>query len=255
MKTLTAVALGLGLLCAGGATARAQDKKAAEKAVLSPDGQRLVRVDETGKLRLWDLKTGTAKELPNGGANRLLTFSPDGKLLAGAGEGGFQIWDAETGQDFKFIADMFIPAAQVKKILVAQDPHFKTKYRLYVAGEKRIAMFEAATGSPYAQAILLDGQHMLGFAADGKTLVLGGGHKITLHSLSKSEVVQLPYHFVTGVRLSPDGKRLVVNYARPYTREVLYTALYDLEQRRQLVTMPRSQGQLLFGAEGKLAID
>jgi WD40 repeat protein len=265
LKTMATMALGLGLLLCGASAVRAQGKAAPDRAVLSPDGKRLVLVDEFDGLLLWDLAQGTKTQLANGSYHKMLTFSPDGKLLVGMGEKGFQVWDAEQGKEVKLIKDMFIPVAKAKKILMGRDQFGPGKsareYRLFVASDTSIVMFDGKTGFPYAQLIPLEGRQMLGFLSDGKTLVLGRGHplkdgnKIVLHYLHKQEVVNLPYSLVTDVRLSPDGKQLAVDYLRFGTTEVGYTALYDLEQRRELFTMPRSRGKIVFAPDSKLAIE
>ncbi|AFY44321.1 WD40 repeat domain-containing protein [Nostoc sp. PCC 7107] len=73
--------------------------------VISPNSKTVVGEDGfDGKIKVWDLITG--KELlvlDNQGAIavRKLSFSQDGKLVAGSGDDGIKIWNFETGEQIQ----------------------------------------------------------------------------------------------------------------------------------------------------------
>jgi WD40 repeat protein len=79
-------------------TLLAEPPGTARTVALSPDG-RLLAAAGDGEARLWEAETG--KELltlPVQGWSRSLSFSPDGGRLAVADGTGVKIWELETGQ-------------------------------------------------------------------------------------------------------------------------------------------------------------
>ncbi len=76
----------------------------------SPDGNTLAGGGSDGIVRLWDIKTGTEKQIPTGqiGDTRVV-FSPDGNTLATVPDIGHRqgrLWDVNTGKQLQeFTAD------------------------------------------------------------------------------------------------------------------------------------------------------
>jgi WD40 repeat protein/tetratricopeptide (TPR) repeat protein len=135
-------------------------------AVFTPDGTRLVVVDEKGVARFFDLKTSkmVLGPLPGAGEGRIV-FSPDGRYLA-TGQGSVTVWDAATGQ-------------------ALSKP-------LREAGSG-VAQF-----SPDGRRLLLD---------DGSVWDWATGRRIFQSpKRHQSETLYPP-------SLSPDGKRVLVNYS------------------------------------------
>jgi WD40 repeat protein len=64
---------------------------------LSPDGKRLAAASEDDTTRIWEIATGTETARINSSGG-VITFSPDGKLIALASETKANIWDAKSGQ-------------------------------------------------------------------------------------------------------------------------------------------------------------
>jgi len=71
-------------------------------AVFSRDGALLAAGDESGTVRIWDVKERTAaREIVLEEAARCLRFTPDGRFLATtAGIDGIKVWDVKTGRKF-----------------------------------------------------------------------------------------------------------------------------------------------------------
>ena len=76
----------------------------------SPDGETLasgsgdLANDANNTVRLWDVSTGTEKQVLTGhtDAVRSVAFSPDGQTLAsGSGDNTVRLWDVSTGTEIR----------------------------------------------------------------------------------------------------------------------------------------------------------
>ena len=73
---------------------------------LTADGLWLMILDDPGRLKVWDVKTGTLKhDLPGYFWADSVAFSPDGNMLASAGGSGSGviIWNPHTGKQIRTI--------------------------------------------------------------------------------------------------------------------------------------------------------
>lgn len=68
-----------------------------QRVAISPDGKTLASASLDTTVVLWELQTGQPKQTLKGGFPLSVTFSPDGKILAGGDSAGVMLWDAETG--------------------------------------------------------------------------------------------------------------------------------------------------------------
>lgn len=78
----------------------------------SPDGKHVLTGDMRNTIRLWDVKTGElirtfsdqlTEDIWMGDINSVV-FSPDGKLIAGAGGFSSHLWDAKTGEHLQVLS-------------------------------------------------------------------------------------------------------------------------------------------------------
>lgn len=171
--------------------------KPVQQVVFSPDGKRFaVFVKSSPKpLRVYDVATHqeiASCQQDKLDANRVLTFSPDGRRLYSGGEpaGAVSVWDADTGKlldtlatEQKFISSLAIqPGGAVaatggsRGIVCLWD--LKTKTRL---AWMQVNMKDPKTANRSEQAP----GPVVAFSADGKTLAAGGYQAITFWDVER----------------------------------------------------------------------
>lgn len=176
---------------------------------VSPDGRRAATVGgRNGQVRVWDLSEGKQQSTWNAAAtNRpsiyAVAWSPDGAVLATAGDSGLALWRPETGQ----LAQKVLTQASLTSVAFSADG-----CDLYALGwEGLIWAFDRATGKQ----LLEINTH--GFNAGGRLCVSPAGHVIAAsqneevtiwHPFAKARLARLLGHErVTGrPTISPNGK-------------------------------------------------
>ncbi len=148
---------------------------------ISPDSRLIASVGEDRRIRVWDLETSrdiwsVASNYPETGAvtvRQVLSFSPDGKLLAGCAEFGpnpsvpVKIWEATTGAE---VQSFHNPGGQINALAFSPDGA-----RLATASENRtVQVWDVETG----QNVLVLRGHIgaalsVAFSPDGTKLASG----------------------------------------------------------------------------------
>jgi WD40 repeat protein len=177
-------------------------------AALTPDGSLLATLF-SGKVLLLDAGGRLVSKFPLPSPDGLtgLAVSPDGKVVATAGQAGtVRLWDARAGNDLGTLAGHAGPVAAV-----AFSPDGR---RLVTGGEDHTArVWDAATGRELQvfrghEATVL----AVGFSPDGRRVVSGSGDGTLMlwYAGSGRETHALQGHTqgVTCAVFSPDGRRV-----------------------------------------------
>jgi WD40 repeat protein len=179
----------------------------------SPDGKRLFAAAGDGSVRAWEIPSKnlvyTWKELHRGGIWGM-ALSPDGKMLATAGEDDFaRLLDTEN---FKVLHEFAHPA-DVNGVVFSND----NKTLLTGCGDAVIRVFDVASSKEIRK---LEGHTNgsvtdLDFSPEGKLLASGGMDRtVRIWDLVDFERPKLKStvggfnEFVFGVAISPNGKWL-----------------------------------------------
>src|SRR5262249_18385014 len=140
------------------------------------DGKRLAVVEKGPSLSIWDVAQGKmVRRLAPRRGTSLLVWSPDGKVLATACDGGVQLWDTATGRR---IGQCDNPANTQAHSLA-----FLADNKVLAAGTcgAAVRLWDVPSGRDLAPT----GGHQnavsgLAFSRDGKTLYSAGGDGVRL---------------------------------------------------------------------------
>jgi len=107
---------------------------------ISPDGRTLAGALQNDSIALWDVASGRrVREIPKTGSrvqHYCLTFSPDGKLLAGTGTSGGGVWETASGRLISSLAEY-----QSDRRLL----QFVGESRLAILRQTRLVVMDLAT--------------------------------------------------------------------------------------------------------------
>jgi WD40 repeat protein/serine/threonine protein kinase len=178
-------------------------KDAGGSSVFSPDGKRLATSDDK-TVKIWDAQTG--QELLSLKGTDGVVFSPDGKRLASAGrgeEGMVKVWDAQTGQEL-----LSLKAAWSSNVVFSPDGK-----RLASASERHVKVWDAQTGQKLLSCKGHNGQiNSVAFSPDGKRLASAGWDRMVhvWDAQTGQELLTYKGHsgMIRSVAFSPDGNRL-----------------------------------------------
>lgn len=286
--------------------------KGVSAVAFSPDGRTLVTAGGDGSVRGWDAQTGQERRAFGKDLSwpQTIAWTRDGRLIAAAGQGGsIHIWDSATGADAREKASsppiweavmtpngrtaatwcldhtlrlwdaetgreqlrVELPKGKAGGLLLAPDGR---TLLLTVAGRKTsYDLVAKRMTTPPAQLAEADGR-LLGFAADGRTLLTADKDSVTLWDWPTGRArqkIRLPADSNPKVEmrcdhavLAPGGRTVAISRSRMWTSkigdfiqtngETLPTEFWDAstgERRRQLEVRAR---HTLFTADGQTVI-
>jgi WD40 repeat protein len=184
----------------------------------SPDGKKLATGGNAGIVNFWDMETG--RKLFSTGVHsfeiRRLAFSPDGNLLAMAGDSPdilVKTLDVRTGEEISTFTGHDDRGSGVADIVVSPDGEKVAT----VSGDGSLKIWDAKTGE---EALILIGAtnvNAVDFSTDGKYLATvssdGTARKWDASSGEELVVYRIPGSLLEDVEITPDGTKIIVSGA------------------------------------------
>ena len=239
---------------------------------LSPDGTRLVSKGTESSspypwaddvLRLIDVSTGReVMAVPDGAGD--LTFSPDGKIIAGTHSGAFRLWNTETGEivDIPF-SDPDDDSDGRNRPLI-RTLEFSPDGKRLVSGTMGgdVQMWDTETGTPLTSFFgeepptgnrYRDPIMNLAFSSDGALLAVGSMKQLrllgNLKQIGLKEISYGPEVWGNTLLFSPDDAVLLIGLIQSGGIE-----LWDLTSGEKLTTLDGHTNRvqrLAFSPDGK----
>jgi WD40 repeat protein len=217
-------------------------------AAFSTDGRKLAWGTIPGAVRRWDVETG--KEIQHFAGDYpadylavvdSVAISPDGRrVLAGSNEGKARVWDVETGKDLqRFAASDRGPNMAVNCAALSPDG----REVLTVSDDRTARLWDVETGKELHRLVgVADPVASLAFAAEGRGIVAvgrtgmvwrwdaesGKGSLQPLQTSPSSAASTSAGSYITTVVLTPDGRRVFMNWLRGDQ------AVWDVETGKEL---------------------
>ena len=197
---------------------------------------------------LFDLSSGTARELPHGASVDDLDFSPNSRLIAVAGRHSeVTVWNTATGSEAFRIRD-----EQAGEIMaVAFSPNAKDPVLAYCSTRTHdnIVLVSLGDHSKRHMTTRPGQKHGLTFSPDGKLLVCAMDHKVDILAvkpkLQRLRTIEGAWGPVPDVSFSPDGTTLAIPCWGGFVQ--LWNRKVQAEVGR--LTPSPKEGQWLISAE------
>ena len=176
----------------------------------TPDGARIVAIDEKGRLRLWDAASGQPIGEPlqgHEGFGTKIAFSPDGQRMIAASDRTPRIWNAKTGKPIS--GPMEGHEGAVTKLAFTPDGT-----RVITSSmDRTLRIWDGISGQPLGEPLRGHTNSVLGFAVSpvGTHIAsFGADSTLRLWEVRTGQPIGAPmWHDPVGqVVFSPDGRRI-----------------------------------------------
>lgn len=227
-------------------------------AIFNPDGTKVATGSYDGKIRIWDVQTGSLQQVFNGhnGALRSISYHSKQDLIAAGGDDNkVTIWNSKTGEIVREFNDS---SHDVWSVIFSPSG----EYLLSGSSDNIIRVYEVSTGEIKKS---LEGHSMvvlsLDFSPDGKLLASGSDDKTVkiwdtknwqlLHSLNGDNEAIHSVVFVDNNKVFAGGtdKKLLgefLEYHFGYQGNKKYTiaTLWDIKNEKILQTVSEHNNDL-----------
>jgi WD40 repeat protein len=212
---------------------------------LSGGAKFLAVASELGVVELWDVARGVVTSRPASQEGQILSlaFSPDGRLLAGAGANAITLWDVKSGG-----VTATLKTTGVDTAMVTFSPDGR---RLAAGGEKVVKLFDVRTGRTLkSYDVTGEGLWLLFFDSNGKLFGVDPDNDSVWDLEAKKSQSLLRREWVGGAAaMSPSGRL----FARAYPENSAFV-LFDWKNRRcvrSFRSTANSIASLAFDPDGK----
>ena len=216
-------------------------------AAFSPDGNILATAGNKG-IQLWDLNLHVQLSVTSPTSDGAMAFSPDGKTIAIAGDNsGLSLLDLTINQRSGFPLVVQPKVSGASSMEMAFSPDGRI---LATAFDGLVRLWDPATRRKLGPPLPVSGAADVAFSPDGKIIATSDTDGIQLWDLATRHRLgrPLPFPGALTAAFSPDGKILAVVDANG-------THLWNLATHRQLGrTLPGSADAIRFSTNGKIVV-
>jgi WD40 repeat protein len=233
--------------------------------VLLDGGKTILTAGSDRVLRFWDSASGkqtrTVELQGQSGPGRIVTLSPDGKILAAHDGGNIFLWAVESGKEIKTLPISkveigFLHFSPDGKTLAVGRGDWKVSLWDWQIGKER--SFPLAVGPRRGFQFNMDSTFHGSFSPDGKWFVAGAqlNEPLGIFDAATGREVRRISCRATTSTVSPDSTRLAVSSDQNAKGESeTVVRLFDLASGKETAQFPLGDGhspsRLTFGPDGK----